>query len=58
MTIRHRLDAGWPIEKALGTALGEQQSSVPKVSEELRALREQIENLESKVELILQKLDS
>ena len=48
MTIRHRLDAGWSLEKALTVPVGEQQAPF-NLSRQLKALKEQQDRLEEKL---------
>ncbi len=58
MTLRHRLDAGWPIEKALMSPPGESPSSGLNITQQIMQLREQMDRIEMKLDELLGKPDS
>ena len=58
MTLRHRLDAGWPIEKALSTPSGVQSSPGLNLTQQLVQIREQLDRIERSLEELKAKPDS
>ena len=56
MTIRHRLDAGWPIQRALSTPVGESSSSF-NMAKRMEELKAQQDRIESKLDELISKLN-